>query len=364
MSNDNTTNKPLLPVYGILLALNVAIFLFDKTIALGVAVGICHAGIVWLSHRWRDRKLLNYTVTAGIALTILGYLLSPSGSAEWMVILNRLLSIGCIIGVATLCHSNRRNEQVLQQYNQQLSETSAQLKTSNEHLHDKNLQLEQFTYMASHDLQSPLRSICGYNELLLETLGDDADPDIRHWLKNSNAVAENMQQLIKDLLRFAKLDQEEQPFEPVDLNQTLALVSQSLSKTIADKNAELSFEDMPVVTAKAAQMQQLLQNLITNGLKYNESSVPQIKISCEPLDANSWQICVADNGIGINSTDQDKIFKPFRRLHNNETYPGNGIGLACCKKIVDIHGGKLWVESDGKNGCRFCFTMQAPSTNP
>jgi signal transduction histidine kinase len=225
-------------------------------------------------------------------------------------------------------------------------------------LERSNQDLEQFAYVASHDLQEPLRMVTSYLELLEERykgqLGDDAD-DFIHFAMDG---AVRMRELIRGLLAYSRISTHGQPFEPTNCQTVIDLVLDNLQVAIRDSSAIVTHDPLPVVLADPTQMTQLLQNLIGNALKFRGERRPEIHIGAQ-RQADEWLFSVQDNCIGIEPQHTERIFVIFQRLHNRGAYPGAGIGLAVCKRIVERHGGRIWVESERGKGSTFTFTMPA-----
>lgn len=339
--------------------LAAVIFVADLQLALGVAFGMCYSAVIWHAHRWRDARLINLTACLSIVLCAAGFFASPLGSEFWMVLLNRSLSIALIIGTAALCHRNRLSEALLRSQQLALKAGASDLKTSNDVLLQKNAELEQFTYMVSHDLQAPLRSISSYSELIREELGEQADEDVQRWLLYCQDTSDKMHLLVQELLTYAQLEQKPSVKTTVDMNEAVRQATQFLTLNISESGAVVTVDELPEVLANASQIASLVQNLIANSLKYCTAPKPLIQVTATRFNPQEWKFCVSDNGIGIPPEQQARIFEPFHRLHGNKTYPGSGVGLASCQKIVEIHGGKIWVESNGDDGCQFYFTLPA-----
>jgi len=227
-------------------------------------------------------------------------------------------------------------------------------------LERSNQELSQFAYVASHDLQEPLRVITGFVQLLEQRCAPALDPDGREYMNFIVDAAGRMKDLINDLLAYSRLTTKARPAEMVDLNDTLTVARENLRLLIAESRAEIIRErPLPVVRADRGQMGQLLQNLLTNAIRYQRpEAAPRIRLSAS-LRGKEWLLAVTDNGIGIEPRYFERIFKIFQRLHNKEEYPGTGIGLAICKKIVERHRGRLWVESEPGQGSTFFFTLPA-----
>jgi PAS domain S-box-containing protein len=219
-----------------------------------------------------------------------------------------------------------------------------------------NEELEQFAYVASHDLQEPLRMVASYTQLLASRYHQHLDSTADKYIDYAVEGAQRMQALINDLLALSRVTTRGTPFVPVDLNLVVREVCGMLAATIHEKDARVESENLPVVMADATQMRQLLQNLIANAMKFHGEQSPAVRIRGS-RDAGEWTISVEDNGIGIDPQYADRIFLAFQRLHTRTEYPGNGIGLAICKKIAQRHGGRIWVESREGEGAKFIFTL-------
>lgn len=227
---------------------------------------------------------------------------------------------------------------------------SRELKRSNE-------ELEQFAYVASHDLQEPLRMVSGYTQLLKRRYADKLDKDANEYIEYAVDGVKRMQALITDLLSYSRLSSRAKAFSEVDLADLLKQVLANLQVAIDESGAKLDVSPLPVVWGDPVQLIQLFQNLASNALKFHQTGVaPHISISVVP-EKNCWRFMVADNGIGIESEYRQKIFVIFQRLHTREQYAGTGIGLAICKKIVERHGGSIWMEPASTQGSVFCFTL-------
>jgi len=230
------------------------------------------------------------------------------------------------------------------------------LKIMVEDLTRSNVELEQFAYIASHDLQEPLRMVASFTQLLQRRYQDKLDKEANDFINFAVEGATRMQALINDLLLFSRVGTRGKPFYATDMNIVFESVKIDLSTLITESNAEVTSDPLPVIIADDIQMIQLLQNLISNAIKFNNSEIPMVHITGE-VKENSWEFSVKDNGIGIESQYFDRIFIIFQRLHKKDEYKGTGIGLAVCKKIVQRHGGKIWVESEIGKGSAFYFSI-------
>jgi PAS domain S-box-containing protein len=226
-----------------------------------------------------------------------------------------------------------------------------------------NRELEQFTYIASHDLQEPLRMVGSYTQLLEQRYADRLDADAREFLRYAREGAMRMRELIDALLSYSRLDTRAQAFRAVSMEKVLTLALANLRESIARSKAELTLGTLPEVEGDPVQLGQVLQNLIGNAIKFHGPNPPRISVGADRL-GKDWRFHVRDDGIGIPPEYQDRLFVLFSRLHSREEYPGTGIGLSICKKVVERHGGKLWVESTGRpgEGTTFFFTLPVERT--
>jgi signal transduction histidine kinase len=223
-------------------------------------------------------------------------------------------------------------------------------------LERKNKELEQFAYVASHDLQEPLRTTTGFAELIKEKYLGKLDSEADTYIMYIIQSADRMKVLIKDLLDYSRIGRETE-IKKIDCNEVLHEVISDLNGSIREGQAEIIAENLPVITGYPMEIKQLFQNLISNAIKFRKKNIaPQITINAE-MKENAWQFSFRDNGIGIEEKYQSRIFIIFQRLHTRSEYDGSGIGLAHCKKIVDLHEGKIWVESTAGNGSNFKFTI-------
>jgi PAS domain S-box-containing protein len=232
----------------------------------------------------------------------------------------------------------------------------AALREAHEELKRSNAELEQFAYVASHDLQEPLRMVSSYTQLLMRRYGDRLDGDAREFTAYIVDGATRMKQLIEDLLAYSRVGTKGKEFKPVPVESALRRAIVNLRAAIEESGAAVTYDTLPVVQGDDTQIAQLFQNLIGNALKFRSASVPRIHVSCIQRQTEH-EIVVVDNGIGIEAQYFERIFMVFQRLHNKGEYPGTGIGLAICKKVVERHGGRIWVESKPNEGSAFHFTL-------
>jgi light-regulated signal transduction histidine kinase (bacteriophytochrome) len=219
-----------------------------------------------------------------------------------------------------------------------------------------NKELQDFAYVASHDLQEPLRMVVSYLSLLERKYGAILDAKGHEYIHFAVDGGERMRELIDDLLAYSRVDMRGKEFVPVDMTAVTAEMTILLKIPIEENNAEIVADPLPTVVADPTQMLELMQNLVSNAIKFHGPDRPKIAISASQ-GAGEWTFAVKDNGIGLNMQYADKIFQMFQRLHGRGEYPGTGIGLALCKRIVERHGGRIWVESEPGRGSVFYFTI-------
>lgn len=242
----------------------------------------------------------------------------------------------------------------LERANADLAETTARLERSNE-------ELQRFATVASHDLREPLRVVSGFADLLARRHGDQLGQDGNRFVEAITGGVKRMDEMISDLLAYARAGRIDQPLAPVDANEVVRDVLDGLQRAIEDAHAELEVEPLPLVNGNAASLRQLFQNLVANAIKFVDAGTPRVRIWAAEVP-EGWRFSVRDNGIGIDPEQAENIFGMFKRLHGSERYPGTGVGLAVCQRIVDVHGGRIWVEPAPGGGSQFMFTIaRAPS---
>jgi two-component system, sensor histidine kinase and response regulator len=225
-----------------------------------------------------------------------------------------------------------------------------------EELARSNRDLEQFAYAASHDLQEPLRMVATYTQLLAERYQGKLDSDADKFIHYAVDGAVRMQKLVQDLLAFSRVGRPGMVLESTNCNSVLEGVLKNLEGAIQESGAVVEHTQLPLVMADSSQLAQVFQNLIGNAIKFHGSEPPAIRVEAK-RQRKDWVFSVDDNGIGISPEHAEDVFVIFRRLHTRADYPGNGIGLSICKKIVEQHGGRIWVESGLGHGSTFKFTL-------
>jgi PAS domain S-box-containing protein len=268
--------------------------------------------------------------------------------------------------IAHQCHSSRQwttfETELLQQLANQIgiALTQAQLleqeTLQRQELARSNAELQQFAYIASHDLQEPLRMVTSYLQLIERRYKDKLDPDANDFIQYAVDGAVRMRTLINDLLAYSRIGTRGRPFEQASCQEAIVRAIANLKIAIEESEAVVLYKDLPNLQADQTQLTQLFQNLISNAIKFRSAAPPQIWIEATRQD-DAWLFGVQDNGIGIDPQYAERIFVIFQRLNNRVDYAGTGIGLAVCKKIVERHGGKIWVQSELGAGATFYFTI-------
>jgi len=236
----------------------------------------------------------------------------------------------------------RRAEQMLARYAEELERSNAEL--------------EQFAYVASHDLQEPLRMVASFTQLLGRRYRGKLDQDADEFISFAVDGANRMQHLINDLLAYSRVGTRGKPLVPTDCNAVFKQARDNLAKAVEETSTVIYQAPLPVVLGDEVQLLQVFQNLIANAIKFRGPDSPQIQVTAD-RQGTDWVFAIRDNGIGIAPEHQERIFSIFQRLHQRSEYPGTGIGLAICKKVVERHGGRIWVESQPGKGSTFYFSI-------
>ena len=285
----------------------------------------------------------------GLAFAILALIVLASGDSE--VIPNALLlaALGSIAGFAAGAYDARAKTR-----ERELQRTIEQLRTSNE-------RLEQFAYATSHDLQEPLRMVSSYLQLVEQRYRDDLDEDAREFIDYAVDGADRMRAMIDSLLDYSRVTTRGDPFEPTDVGAVLEDVREDLRPRLEAADATVTVGDLPTVTADASQLASVFRQLLDNAVEFSGDEAPRIRVSAERSD-EVWQFSVTDEGIGIDPEFHDRVFEVFEKVHTGDQAPkkgSGGIGLALCKRIVERHGGDIWVDSEPGEGSTFTFTLPA-----
>ncbi|MEX2382079.1 MAG: ATP-binding protein [Opitutales bacterium] len=260
-----------------------------------------------------------------------------------------LAAVAVVMGLWRISERNRKLNLELERRNAALQKTTAELERSNQ-------ELEQFAYVASHDLQEPLRMVASYTQLLGRRYQGRLDNKADKYIHYAVDGAKRMQALIQDLLKYSRVGTRAKPFEPTDMSEIFERALSNLKITIKEENAVVTADAMPTLMADPTQMTQLFQNLIGNAIKFRREEPPRVHVSVR-RKGDEWVFSVSDNGVGIAPEFFENIFIIFQRLPNNREVSGTGLGLSVCKKIIERHGGRIWVESKEGEGSTFHFTI-------
>jgi signal transduction histidine kinase len=280
---------------------------------------------------------------AGFAAGAVDYVTKPLNGAEVLARIESHLAL----------YALRRQ---LAEQNAQLQREIAVRAETQEALQRSNTEFEQLAYVASHDMQEPLRKIASYLQLLAQRYHGRLDADADEFIGYAVDGAKRMQALINDLLAFSRVGTKARPFAPTDCNAIVRTVLADLQMAIEDCGAHVEVGALPTVMGDATQLPQLFHNLLSNAIKFRRDVAPLVQVRAEP-DGGSWRFTISDNGIGIAAEYFERIFIIFQRLHARSRYEGTGIGLAICKKIVERHGGQIEVQSTLGEGSTFAFTL-------
>lgn len=298
----------------------------------------------------RVRDLQNAQTALWVAtgmLTVLG-----GGLLGWVFTITR-----------TAIEDEKRRVDLLNELNTTLVEEIEQRKKTEEALQlttakltSSNADLQRFAYVASHDLQEPLRAVAGFVTLIASKHKGTLDEESEGWINHAVEGSTRMRNLINDLLAYARVESRGKTLELIDTNKAFNQAKRDLSVLIEESNAELTSSDLPELMGDEGQLTQVFQNLIGNAIKFKSYEKPKVHVSATRKD-DDWLFSVKDNGIGFEPEHVDRIFIIFQRLHGREEYKGTGIGLALCKKIIERHGGRIWAESEKGKGSTFYFTI-------
>jgi PAS domain S-box-containing protein len=273
-------------------------------------------------------------------------MLSPLESADGILVTAAIRNIS----------ARKKSEEDNAELERRVEERTKELAVANQVLEQSNVELKQFAYVASHDLQSPLRSISGFVQLLQLEYQSKLDAQALDWIRRTVKSIEQMQTLIRDLLSYSRVDARSRPFTLIPFSDIVNDAISQLDSSIHDSGAQVTWDPLPEIMGDRSQLVQLVQNLIGNGLNYRGDQPPRIHL-CAKRGEMEWTFSVRDNGIGIDPKYHQQIFEIFKRLHDQKEYPGTGIGLAVCRRVVNRHGGRIWVESEPGHGSTFSFTI-------
>ena len=309
---------------------------------------LCVPMLVWVAFRFGPRETAAAAfVLSGIALwgTLNGSGPFVRGSQnESLLLLQSFMGVIAlmVLVLAAAVAERRRAEEVLGEKVLELGRSNANL--------------ERFAYVASHDLQEPLRMVSSFTELLARRYKGKLDADAEEFIHFTLEGARRMRQLIEDLLSYSRMGSKGRRLDPTDFEKALARALENLRHSIEESGGVVTHDPLPRLVADEAQVVQVFLNLVGNAIKFRGEEAPRVHVSAE-RNCDEWVFTVHDNGIGVDPRHSERIFIMFQRLHSREKYPGTGIGLAICKKIVEGHGGRIWVESEPGRGARFYFTF-------
>ncbi|HEX5042856.1 MAG TPA: ATP-binding protein [Candidatus Polarisedimenticolaceae bacterium] len=273
-----------------------------------------------------------------------------------VLLLERPVRVATLVGALRNALRARSRQYQIRAHLRERERTAAELRKQADQLRRSNAELERFAYVASHDLQEPLRAVLSYTQLLSLRFQNQLGSDGDEFLGYIAAGADRMHRLINDLLSFSRVDAAPSTVAPVDIGTVVRSVLRDLRPTLEELGAEVTVGPLPVLAGNETQLTQVFLNLVGNALKFRGDRAPHVEISAA-REGMGWVFAVADNGIGMAPEYHERIFELFRRLHTQERYPGTGIGLAVCKKIVERYGGRIWVESELGRGSVFRFVL-------
>ncbi|MCI0534873.1 MAG: ATP-binding protein [Verrucomicrobiales bacterium] len=243
-------------------------------------------------------------------------------------------------------------------HKERLAQQANELKCANEALERTNLELQQFVHIMSHDLQTPLRSISGFVQLLKMKYADKLDDQANDWIRRTIQATQWMHTLLQDALAYSRVGSQARPFEPISFREVFDDAIALLEGAIRESGGHVTCDQLPTILGDRLPLTQLMQNLIGNGLKYHGQDPPRVHVSAKRA-GSEWVFSVRDNGIGIAPQHHERIFQIFGRLHDRQEHPGTGIGLAVCRRVIHRHEGRIWVESELGQGSDFKFTIPA-----
>lgn len=347
----DTYMPPWLPGYAA--TISITILLIDLSLPDSVAAGILYVLLVlfgWFIANIRVTLLLALTATV---LTLFGWFFSHPEADFWAIAADRILTICVIWLTATLLYGIKKRTLALQKLYNKLDEKVAK---RTQELNAKNKEMEQFLYIASHDLKEPLRAIKGFAKVIEEDYEEKLNDDIKRYLQFISDAATRMSELVKGLLDHSRLGKNKKQ-NTINFGEVLEAVQKDLIVAISESNTVLEASDLPNIRGLEVEIRLLLQNLISNAIKFRKKDLAPVICITAKEKKHHWKFSIQDNGIGIAENHKEKIFDIFQRLHDSKEYEGTGIGLAHCKKIVELHGGNIWVESEINKGSTFHFTI-------
>lgn len=348
-------------LYTLAVVFTTIIYLVDTQVVENISIGALYVLVVLYSWLFPGKTISLYIAAKCTVLIILAYFYKriPEDSSEFYI-LNAIISVIVVWICALLVTIAKRSFDKLEEAKSNLE---LKVKKRTEELHDfnlklvtKNKELEQFAYVASHDMQEPLQTILNFSEQLEQVCEKTDDKSNNNYVKFISQSAERIQLSIKGLLDYTLIGKKEQ-FKVIESSDAVNEVLREMQDSISESNARITVGALPQVKVYPNEFRLLIKNLISNAIKFQTpDNAPQIDISCEEK-VNSWRFTVKDNGLGIAEEFKEKVFEMFQRLHHRKKYTGAGVGLALCAKIVDLHEGLIWVKENPKGGSIFYFTI-------
>ncbi|WP_198527408.1 sensor histidine kinase [Candidatus Methanoperedens nitratireducens] len=376
-----TKSKNTAVIYALSVVIAVVIFILDLLAPLGMAVWLGYLlPLIIVSLQFQRSYIYAFAVICTIFIA-LGYMYSPPGITIEIAVFNSILAVLVLWSTAILLVMRKQAEGALQRAYGELElrvqERTAELARANkalkaevierkrveeelrlrtDELARSNAELEQFAYVASHDLQEPLRMVSGFIQLLDRRYKGKLDKSADEFIAFIVDGVTRMQRMIDDLLAYSRVGTRGKPFELTNCEDVFDQAVTNLKVTIEENGAVVTHDPLPTIMADASQIARLFQNLISNGIKFRGEEVPRVHVSAKRGE-NEWFFSVQDNGIGIAPEFFGHLFQIFQREYTKDKYPGTGIGLATCKRIVERHGGRIWAESEVGRGSTFYFTI-------
>lgn len=318
-----------------------SIFLLDILVPLGVAIGVLYVLAVTLILNKSKKEILSIAFLASLC-TVLVPIFTTTPETTWMAYTNRMISLVAIWATAFVVIK---------------FDVFKNIKQQKRLLEKKNEQLEHFAYIASHDLHEPLRTVTSFTEIIQEEYEDKLDGEAQQYFSFINKATKRMRGMVEGLLDYSRIGKSD-TFKMVNLNEVVEEIKSDIAISIKEKKGKIEYTSLPELMCLRVEIRQLFQNLILNALKFSKKEVPP-KVSIDAIEkTEEWIFSVKDNGIGIAQEQQHKIFGIFSKLHMPSEYGGQGIGLAFCKKIVELHNGDIWVESIPNEGSQFYFSIK------
>jgi signal transduction histidine kinase len=351
----HTRHLPRDVSFALAIAAAFVFFVADILLPRGATAAIGYALVPALAAGGRRRSFIYWITVACTALAWVGYFLEPPGALWWMSVFDRLM-VTMVLWLAMLLVLRRLSVIAT------LAERTEALEQASDELKRSNAELDRFASVVAHDLRGPLNSIGLVAQVLIASDRKTADSKYDSFLEGIKQEVDNMGRLIRRLLAYGHVGGGTLRVAPCDCGSVLSAVVQSLSATLETSSATVTHDPLPVLPADATLVSELFQNLIENAVKYRGEHPPHVHV-CALEQNGECVIAVRDNGIGVSRADSEAIFRPFTQLRRAGGTDGVGLGLATCKRIVERHGGRIWVESPAGGGSTFCFTLGLETTD-